>query len=435
MKKVLIITYYWPPSGGVGAQRWLKMAKYLPQYGWQPVIFTPENPDFSIKDNSGFRDINPETEVIKSPIWEPYQVFNSLKKGGKKDLKQGLVLENKKQSWLDKLSIWLRGNMLIPDPKRFWIKPAARFLERIVKSNEIDLIVTTGPPHSMHLIGKRLKKKTGLPWIADFRDPWSKWDLLDKLNTSSVVRIIHKRLERKVLTQSDAVITVSNRLAQEFEKVRKSEVGVITNGYDDQDAIPFKKTETNSKFIISHVGLLNEMRDPTNLWVALDELCCENGDFKESLEVRLGGIVSESITASFDRYQALSSRIKVLDYLPHEEIYEEYIKASLLLLILNNTNNGKWILPSKLFEYIHVGKPVLMLGEQQSDSAEIVQKFEGNTVADFQDKEKIKKAILDNFHRYKAGTTVESENDYSLQFSRRELTGQLANLMNKITTT
>lgn len=432
MKKVLIITYYWPPSGGVGAQRWLKMAKYLPEFGWQPVIFTPDNPDFSVKDESGFSDVRPETEIIKLPIWEPYQLFNSLKKSGNKsELKQGLVLENKNQSWIDKLSIWVRGNMLIPDPKRFWIKPAARFLEGIIESNDIDLIVTTGPPHSMHLIGNRLKKKTGLPWIADFRDPWSKWDLLDKLKTSSAVKNIHKRLEKKVLMNADEVITVSNRLAQELAQNRESEVKVITNGFDEEVNLP-DHSNLEDKFIISHVGLLNEMRDPQNLWKVLEELCVENQELEQKLEVRLGGIVSESIMANFEQYSLLRGKIKLLDYMPHSEIYDEYSKASVLLLILNNTDNGKWILPSKLFEYLYTNKPILMLGEEQSDAADILSKFENNSVANFNDFELIKSSILNHFQRFKLRAIANSNSDEVMIYSRKNLTRQLSEMMNKV---
>lgn len=160
MHKVLIITYYWIPSGGAGVQRWVKFAKYLPTYSILPTIYTPKNPEYPSIDHSLETDISPLVNVIKTQIWEPYNIYRQLfgKKGEK--INAGFISENKKSGWKEKLSIWIRGNCLIPDPRKFWIKPSVRYLKKYLVENNIDTIITTGPPHSMHLIGLRLKKKT-----------------------------------------------------------------------------------------------------------------------------------------------------------------------------------------------------------------------------------------------------------------------------------
>lgn len=196
MKRVLIITYYWPPSGGGGVMRWLKMSKYLPEFGWQPVIYTPENPDPSVKDESLLKEIHPIAEIVKTPIWEPYDIYRKLTGKKKSDsFKAGYISEASRGNWKDKISVFLRGNLLIPDPRAFWVNPSVRFLRDYLNQNPVDLIITTGPPHSMHLIGLKLKKHINVPWLADFRDPWTEIDFYHRLKLTRWADRIHQKLE------------------------------------------------------------------------------------------------------------------------------------------------------------------------------------------------------------------------------------------------
>ena len=184
MKRVLIITYYWPPSGGSGVQRWLKMSKYLPEYGWQPVIYTTENAEYPIVDPSLEKDVSPEAEVIRRPITEPYTFYKKFL-GIKQEetVKVGFTQEEKKKkSWKSGLSMWIRGNLFIPDARRWWVKPSVKYLKKYLQEHPVDAIISTGPPHSMHLIAMKLKEATGLPWIADFRDPWTEIDYYQDLH-------------------------------------------------------------------------------------------------------------------------------------------------------------------------------------------------------------------------------------------------------------
>src|SRR6185295_13357036 len=176
-KKVLIITYYWPPSGGSGVQRWLKFVKYMPQFGLAPFVFTPENPSFEVRDESLLRDVPSEAEIIHFPIWEPYRLFNTISAVfGKKKISQVDQVATGKRSLFQKITSWIRGNLFIPDARKFWVKPSVTILYDLLKSNAINTIITTGPPHSLHLIGLMLKQQNpSLKWIADFRDPWSEW--------------------------------------------------------------------------------------------------------------------------------------------------------------------------------------------------------------------------------------------------------------------
>lgn len=401
-RRVLIITYYWPPSGGVGVQRWLHFAKNLKLLGWEPIVYTPENPQFDIKDE-GLVNMVGEIEVIKRPIWEPFTFFHKITGNkNKENVKQGLVLEKSKKTWKDDLIVWVRGNMFIPDPRVFWVRPSMRYLLKEVRRKEIGTIITTGPPHSMHLIGLALKNRIpDLKWLADFRDPWSDWDVLPKLRVTRLAMARHKKLERLVLRNCDQPVTVSYRLATSLaeKSSTKSEVKVLPNGISDDKAVLKQSVASEDQFIIGYFGMLNEIRDPEGLWSELEKLCDQNDEFAKKLSIRLGGIVAQSIQDRLLASPQLGSKVVFLEYLSHEEVFKEYYKSSVLLLLLNKSDNAKWILPMKFFEYLSAGKPILSLGTRESELGEL---FEGRKVGkmfEFEESAEIGNFILSNFEQ------------------------------------
>ena len=241
MKRVLIITYYWPPSGGSGVQRWVKFAKYLPKEGWQPVIYTPENPELTTIDKTLAAEIPPEAEIVKTRIFEPYGIYRKLMgKGSSTDLKTLISagsdgnevnpVNGGKKSWKQKLSLYIRGNFFIPDPRIMWVRPSVKFLKSYLKNHPVDAIVSTGPPQSMHLIGLELSKATGLPWLADFRDPWTKIFYFKHLELTPRSEAKHQALEKKVVDGATRVIAVSPMVKKDFEAITSTPVELITNG-------------------------------------------------------------------------------------------------------------------------------------------------------------------------------------------------------------
>ena len=283
-KKVLIISYYWPPSGGGGVMRWLKMSKFLPELGWQPIVYTPENPDPSISDESLLKEVHSKIIELKTPIWEPYDIYRKITGKKKNDkFKAGYISEASSGNWKSRFSVFIRGNFLIPDPRKFWIRPSIKYLSIYLKDNPVDLIVSTGPPHSMHLIALGLKKKFDIPWIADFRDPWTDIDFYHKLKLSKWADKKHKRLELKVLSKADHVVTVSPGCAHDINKICNRKVEVINNGFDPTD-FEFEKSPLDKHFTISHFGAFNKDRNPANLWKTLGILTEENETFKNSLQ-------------------------------------------------------------------------------------------------------------------------------------------------------
>lgn len=431
-KKILVVTYYWPPSGGGGVQRWLKFVKYLPEFGWDPVVCTPDNPVFDLKDESLQKDVSSGLEILKLPIWEPLDFYKRLfKKKG--EFKQGIVIEKTRMSLMDKCIVWIRGNLFIPDPRRFWVRPAVRFLSSYLEKNEIDAIVTTGPPHSMHFIGRVLKKKTGITWIADFRDPWSDWDMLDKLRVSPVARKIHLQMEKRVLQSANLVLSVNHRLAEALsEKSNGMNVAVITNGVDDEDFQQVCEAPHTHKFRITHIGLLNEIRDPTYLWEVLEELCEEEKEFSQDLEILLAGMVSDSILDRLQRSAVLSTCVVHLDYIPHQEVFGYYKTSSMLLLLLNQTEKSSLVLPGKLFEYLLANTPIMTLGTSESDVRDILKETHSGDVFSFDDKEKMRKMIRKTYQEYKGGhSSLKSQ--HTEKYLRRNLTRDLADLLNDST--
>lgn len=427
MKKVLIITYYWIPSGGAGVQRWVKFAKYLRQYGWEPIIYTPENPEYPSIDHSFEKDIPADITVLKTPIWEPYNVYRNLTGKKNQAINAGFISENKKQGWKDKLSIWIRGNFLIPDPRRFWIKPSVGFLSDYLKENPVDAIITTGPPHSMHLIGMGLKKNfPSLPWVADFRDPWTNIDFYKDLNLTWLADKIHHKLEREVIQNADTVLVVSRGMEEEFAPMKPKKLQVITNGYDESD-VQVGTLALDGRFSISHIGTLNAARNPRIVWKVLSEICAENVDFKKDLQIQLVGKVDFSVLEDIQSY-GLQEQLLKIDYLSHSEAIAKQNSSQVLMLLINQSGNAKGILTGKFFEYLAAKRPILAVGPTDGDAAVVLNETGAGVMVDFADEQAAKPAILKYYNQYKKGAlSVQSESVE--RFSRRSLTGELAGLL------
>jgi glycosyltransferase involved in cell wall biosynthesis len=428
-KKVLIIAYYWPPSGGSGVQRWLKFVKYLPQFGWEPYVFTPENPSFAIRDESLLKDVPLEAEVIRFPIWEPYESFHKLSGifGQKKSAKPTDLVATKNKTVLQKISTFIRANFFIPDPRVFWVRPSVKFLHDFLRDNEISTIITTGPPHSVHLIGYRLKNKNpALRWLADFRDPWSEWGFLDSLNVSTPVRNIHRKLEAKVLQRADKIITITPFYVRRFEALSQRKVVLLTNGYDEDD---FKTLviEPTEKFIIRHVGTVNEKCDPKPFLSAIQKLMIEDPEFKSKLHIDFVGEVHSHVKDFVRASSELSVVTTFTPSVPHQELISIYGKSSLLVLILTGYKDAEGYLPGKLFEYLATGLPVLGTGPSHGDAAALLTNTAAGEMIEETEEEKIKMKIMEYFSAWKKGEGKTPWRDVQ-QYSRKNITKELIEL-------
>ena len=431
MKKVLIISYYWPPSGGAGVQRWLKFVKYLRDFGWEPVVFCPENPEYPETDTSLFKDVPAGLEVLKLPIWEPYQAYKKLLGQKKEDkINAAFLSETKKNKTLEAISIWIRGNFFIPDARKFWIRPAIKFLRRYLENHPVNVIISTGPPHSTHLIAMSLASGSGIPWLADFRDPWTNIDFYKFLKLSSWADHRHHKLELEVLRKANAVSVISNSMALDFKKIYERHYVVITNGFDWDDIADNSVAVLDEKFSIAHIGTLTNTRNPVTLWKALKNLLATRHDLAANLEIKLVGKVDHTVIASLDDF-GLSRFVRKIDYMPHDQVVKCQQQSQVLLLLINNTLNSSMILTGKFFEYMAAKRPILCLGPEDGDAALILTETKAGLLAGFDDVGAMTNHIL-RYYELFLHNSLEVQSRQFERFSRKELTGELAQVLDDL---
>lgn len=412
MKKVLIITYYWPPCGGSPVRRWLKFLKYFIEEGWETTIYTCSNGDYPFYDYTLEKEIPDGVKVIKKEIWEPYSFYKrflGLKKESK--IQTGFLSESSKSKFKENFAIWLRGNLFIPDARKFWIKPSIRFLRNYIKNHSFDLIISNGPPHTVHMIAEGLKKRLNIPWIADFRDPWTNIDFYHKLKLTKWGDKKHKRLEQKVINNADLITTVSWNWGEGFKKLGAKNVEVVTNAFDPED-FAHVNYKSEKQFTITHIGSLNADRNPVSFWEVLSELIHDERKIKDNLAIKFYGptdieVINTAKKMGLDKY------LEIIPHVEHNVITEVLVNSPVLFLPLNNTPNVMGIIPGKLFEYIASKRPILAIGPKKGDTARILKETGAGKIFDFTDKEGLKSEILSLFEKFDKGelTEVKSSSD------------------------
>ena len=419
MQKVLIVTYYWPPAGGPGVQRWLYFASYMREFGIEPVIYTPENPHYPLQDGSLAAQIPEGIKVYRQKIWEPYGLARWLSPSRTKRISSGII-NRERPGRLERLMLWVRGNIFIPDARKYWIKPSLEVLPGILKKEGIDTVITTGPPHSMHLIGLCLKDEIGIRWIADFRDPWTSIGYHNALFLGKRALKRHRALEAAVLRGADALITTSSQTKLEFSPLTAAPIHVITNGYSGARN---RKGQPEGAFKLSHIGSLLSGRNPLSLWKALKNLAAEDPEFKRDLEIELIGPVSEEVLQSL-RDQELEGYLTLKDYIPHQQALEHQRKAQVLLLIEIDKSETRAIIPGKFFEYLAASRPILAIGPPGWEVAALLDECRSGVAFTYGVQEAIEQRLRTWYQAYKKeALTVESEgvSDYH----RRALTERL----------
>ena len=410
-------------------QRWVKFAKYLPSEGWQPVIYTPENPDLFSIDESLLSDIPEEAEIIKTRILEPYGIYRKLT-GSKGQIKvESNPGNGGKRSILKKISMWIRGNFFMPDPRCFWINPSVRYLKKYLKEHPVDIIISTGPPQSMHLIARKVSLATGIPWIADFRDPWTKIFYFKHLMLSRWAERKHHKLEQSVLDDATAIVAVSPLVQKDFAAVTKTPVHLITNGYDESDYL--EAIEPDCRFNVVHTGLLTGEGNPVELWDVLGEKCREDKAFAENFHLTLAGKTDAKVLESI-KAAGLETYLTDLGYINHDKAVQEQRKASILILPIREEPETKAILPGKLFEYLAAQRPILGVGTREGAMATVLQETGAGKIFDWTDKADIRNYIDRCWESFLNGTLKTEATDIQ-RFSRRSTAKQMAALFEQLT--
>lgn len=416
MKKLLLFTYYWPPAGGAGVQRWLGFAPYLPKNGWEPLVVTadPKYATYPQRDESLEARVPEEMHVVRTKSLEPLQWYGRLV--GKERIPYGGFSNEKGSSAPAK---FIRGNFFIPDARRGWNRYALRAAHKLIRDLSPELMVTTGPPHSTHLIGAELKRKYGLPWVADMRDPWTEvYYNLAMPRTNLAVRY-DRSLERKVLTDADAVITASPGFAEQFSRNVKRKYHTVTNGFDG--FIPRKAKPVGAPFYITYAGTVAESYRPQALFRALAGLD------PAAYRLRIAGSIAPEV-AEMIRAAGIADNLDYLGYLPHDRLRDELACANLTVLLSPDTPGGEAIIPGKLFEYLSTGRPVAALLPSGSAAASILRSTGAGQAFTHGDADGLRVYIA----AVMAGTVEMPDAEKAGRYRREALARQLVGIFNGV---
>ncbi len=427
---ILIITYYWQPAGGSGVQRWLYMANHLADIpGNNVTVFVPDTQDYQILDPTLSADVSPKLTIIKRPIWDPAHFYNKAA-GEKNKIGLGMSTTSNQKSFIQKLGLWLRANVFIPDSRIFWVKPSYKFLKKHIEQNNIDVIVTTGPPHSIHLIGLKLKQyfKEKIIWVADFRDPWSEIYYIETLHPSKYSLKKTKYYEKAVLKSADIVTIVSNSLLDILKKIHNREYFIIENGFE-QSIIQNKENNIiNNFFNIVYTGILSPQSNIENLWKTISMLLKEEDSFSTHLKITLIGNIDSSIIDNINKYN-LNKYTEIHSSIPHYEAIKVQQKSTILLLIIPRSSSAKSIITGKIFEYFAAGRPILGIGPTDGDAAMILGNSEYAKMIDWDDLEGIKDFILNIYKKYIDGDRLIIDYPQKEIYSRENLAKKFYNIL------
>jgi glycosyltransferase involved in cell wall biosynthesis len=384
--KVLIATYYWPPSGGPGVQRYLKFSKYLPAFEVEPIILTVKNPTYPIQDPTLEQEIPERLRVFKTRTIEPFKLYAGLKGEKAESIKPTIELEG--ETFRSTIGSWIRANIFIPDARAGWLLTAKPKAEELAVEYGIDTVITTGPPHSVHFIGKHLQQKMKIRWLADFRDPWSQVYYNQLLPRTSVAEQVDEKMEKSVLSSADEIIVVSRSQAESFRKIVERGYRVITNGFDPDDFKDLKPVDrSESGTLIRHIGNIGEAAVPEAFLRAIKSV-----SDTINLTVEFIGDNHPDLQKLVHKYK-LHEIVSIKEYQPHKIAIQKMADADILLLSIPDVEDIQHHIPGKLFEYIGTGRPILMLGPENGDSAEIIEQENSGIACGFNDLESIEKAI------------------------------------------
>lgn len=426
MKRVLIITYYWPPAGGPGVQRWLYFVKYFREFGIEPIVYIPKNAHYPLRDESFVSEVPSDIEIIRQPIYEPYKFAKWFSKKKTKQMSSGIIAK-KKLSLVEKLLLYIRGNFFIPDARIGWVKPSVVFLKKYLSENPVEVIVTSGPPHSLHLIGLHLKKKLGVKWLADFRDPWTTIHYHTSLRLTKRAKKKHKQLEAEVLQTADAITVTSPTTKKEFKAITNRSITVVTNGFERKEIIT---PHLDTQFSIAHVGSLLSERNPVFLWEVLNEIAFEIEGFRDDLKIVLAGVVGEEILESISSF-GLSQNLRNVGYVSHKEALQLQHNAHLLLLLEIDSPETRAIIPGKLFEYIRAERPIIAIGPKGSDIEQVLEEAGSGTFYTLAKKKALKSSILAYYNAYKKDGIVGVSVNIS-KYTRKYLTEKMSQILHEL---
>jgi hypothetical protein len=429
MKRVLVITYHWPPSGGVTVLRCLKLVKYLREFGWEPVVFTARDAKYQFEDPSNFKDVPEGLEVVRVPAPEPTNLFKRLT-GRKQDtplLSITATSADQRSRW-DALGVWVRGNFFIPDARALWIRPSVRHLSRYLKDHPVDAIFTDGPPHTNTVIGLRVAQRFNLPWLADFQDPWTQVDYYADMRIGKRADRIHRRLEQAVFRTASKISIASPTWARDLESIGARNVEVLPYGFDEADFVDYASSVDAAHFTLFHGGLLGTDRNPVGLWEALRRMLTDSEELRRRLCIRLAGSVDIEVRRQLSA-AGLDPYTLYLGTLPRPAVIDELARANVLLLPVNRAANAAGRIPGKLFELLRSGKPILSFSDLPGDVGTFLNGHKAGITVAYDDAAEITRFLKTQLTSETPFRTIE---DLS-PLSNRSLAGKVVGWLDEIT--
>ncbi len=424
MKKVLIISYYWPPESGGGVQRILKLCKYLKEFGWEPIILT--GIASALEDNS----LNKDAHGIKA-----YRVeysFNPASLINNKSNKKARLDKNFKWKIMKANMIkFIRINFFIPDSRIGWYAPACKKLNSILACERFDAVLSTGPPYTTHLLGLYLKKRTNLPWVVDVRDPWVENCAYRGVHRFSLIKKINMLLEKKVLERCDRIVTIGEKLANLLDsKIPEVTTDVIFNGYDSDDFRELSQVKIDY-FRLGYYGSLNDQRTPRGLIDGLSRAIKKSPEFARFFRWDIFGVASPQALNAIT-LKIPSQNLRIHGNIQHDDLIKEYSKEQIFLLIIENMSNLDYVVTGKIFEYLHSGWPILGVGPTEGEAAEILRESGSGKMFDHFKTETPVSWLMDHFEKWRKGALKQNRR-VNQKYDRRAQARQLSAILDKIT--
>ncbi len=433
MKKVLVISYYFPPSGGPGVQRVLKFVKYLPEFGWEPVVLTVEDGDFPARDESLLDEIPASTRVYRTKIFEPYSVYRRMTG---KPANAPVDVENiptgaSKRSFMEQVAGMVRETFFIPDARIGWAPYAVPEAVRIARREAVDAVYTSSPPYTSAVIGLELKRRLNLPWVAGFRDPWT--GFLSSPDRWFLPKLVDTSIERAVFNRADVIECAWKGIVEDFR--RKFPQGNhykcvhLPNGFDPADYPTDVPRGRNDRFTVTYTGSMYGKRNPGTFLRAVEELVQEGTVDDEKIRLRFigrfGSEVKEMLAAS-----PLRMSIERNDYVPHHESIRSLMTSDMLLLVVDESKDSREIVPGKVFEYLGARKPVLALTDTEGAVADLIRETGAGTAVQNQDIPGVKRAFVECYRKFLYNDPCAAPNDDAIRtYERKEVTRRLAELL------
>jgi len=428
LKKVLFIVYHFPPAAGAATQRILKFLKYLPKFGWEGSVLTVDEVDYPDLDYSLIEKIPAGTKVYRTKFWTPFGIYRKLTGRQPKEKIPIAFIKHDHKSLAEKISVFLRLNLFLPDAKVGWIPYAVKEGLKLIREQKIDAIISSGPPHTCHIIARNIKRKIEVKWIADFRDPWTDIDYYSGMKRTKLAEWCDSRMEKSVLKEADSIISASDG----YLNILKSKgvinhYEVITNGFDPDDFIDIPKIQTD-KFIITYTGNMPITRNPEMLWQALDDLIEQNSDFNQKFEFRFAGVMDEEIRSEI-KGRKFFSNFKDYGYVSHSKAIELVFNSHLLIMIVNKVETSNEILPGKIFEYIATGNQIMVIGPEEGEASKLIKQVGQGEAFNYHKKDEMKNYLINKFEAFKDGKLEKLFSDSCSQYTREKLTEKLSKVL------